>query len=86
MTTYTSPSGLISAAPERGPFGNEIPGVWILTHRDGRYMGYATASSEPASWQPPRLHPASTGLTVSELIAIAEVISSIELDIQGGQS
>lgn len=86
MTTITSPSGLITAAPERGPLGDEIPAVWTLTHRDGRRMGYVTAASSAVTWHAPKLHPSSTGLTDRELYAIAAVMVFIKRDIQGGQS
>ena len=96
MTTYTSPSGLITAAPDRGSHGIKAPGVWILTHRDGRSMGCIIAAFASVTWHAPKLHPSSTGLTDRELYAIAAVIVAAAIDrgwdrpwdwdIQGGQS
>lgn len=86
MTTYTSPSGLVSASPEHGPLGDEIPDIWNLLSLDGRNLGYITTEGGACTWTPHKAH----GITHDEAMAVVVVISMIEdrveLDIQGGQA
>ena len=82
----TSPSGLVSAAPEHGPLGDEIPDIWTLAHRDGRHMGCIITEGGACTWTPHKAH----GITTDEALAVLALMSMIEdrveLDIQGGQA
>lgn len=86
MSSYVSSSGLVSASPEHGTLGEEIPDIWILTDRDGRNLGYISVTDGACTWTPHKSH----GITHDEAMAVVVVISMIEdrveLDIQGGQA